>query len=69
MEDKLVFQFICEFVSMKGNHSYISERHLKMFLGKLKHNHSINVAKEICMLTKAKMEKASKRHMVECGHI
>ena len=69
MEHRLVYQFICEFVSMKGNHSYISEKHLKMFYGKLAHKHAINVAQEICMITKVQMEKAAKGEMVKCGCI
>ena len=69
MEHRLVYQFMCEYVSMKGNHTYILEKHLKMFYGKPAHKHTIDVAQKICTITRAQMEKAEKGQMVKWGHL
>ena len=57
MDNRLVYHFNCEFVSMEDNHIYISKKHLKMLYGMLVHDHQTNVAQEMYMLAKSQMEK------------
>lgn len=66
-----IYKFIAEAVALKGSNSYISETLSSMFYGKLKHDHKINVAREIANNSQSQMlhvcRKGQKK--VKCCHL